>query len=163
MGGRPILHEPNSARTSRHGSGTPWSRTFESHAADQSRCWCSRASTSDLVRSAPHVGPQHSPCQIRTARRVLRGRPADTPRGGERAQVQVGDTTRREIHRELCLLHGRCEELGSENGKIMQQLAPNYAHRLDKTVAGLVKHNRRNRRLRGEVGSRLLIPIAPRK
>ena len=68
----------------------------------------------------------------------------------KKKDVQVGDATRREIHREMCLLHGRCEELGSENEKIVQQLAPDYAHRLDNIVAGLVKHNRRNRRLRGE-------------
>ena len=65
--------------------------------------------------------------------------------------TQVGDVALGEIHRQLCLLHARCEGLGSENEKIAQQLAPDYANRLDDIVAGLVKHNRRNCRLRSEI------------
>ena len=60
-------------------------RTFKVNAANLPRCWCSSASAGGLARSAPHVGPQHNPRQLRTTRRVLRGRSADTPRGGERA------------------------------------------------------------------------------
>ena len=49
-----------------------------------SRCWCVRASADGAGNSAPHW-PTTQPRQVRTARRVLRGRLAGTPRDEKRA------------------------------------------------------------------------------
>ena len=43
-------------------------KTFQSRAADLSRCWCGRSSADGVGRSAPRVGPQHN-----HAKSALRG------------------------------------------------------------------------------------------
>ena len=75
---RPPFHGTIRARDAWHGIRTRGSRLFESPAADWSQCWCGRAWTDGVGRSAPRVGPDH-PRQVHAARRMLRAPSAATP------------------------------------------------------------------------------------
>ena len=61
MGGRTMLSTRRRARRPRAvGAERGGQMAFEVSATNLLRCWCSRASAGGLVRSAPHVGPQHN-------------------------------------------------------------------------------------------------------
>ena len=85
VGGRPVFHRTRSARAARRGVRARRSQFFETRAADPSRCWCGRAATDGVGRSAPRVGAQHCHLSPHCAARVLRGRSAIIPRGKKRA------------------------------------------------------------------------------
>ena len=85
VGGRPILHEVESARAARHESRTRWSNNVRSPWRHPAVVLVQSGLSRRLGEERASRWVTTQPHQVRTARRVLRGRLADTLRDRERA------------------------------------------------------------------------------